>query len=176
MAMDFSKGYKHLTDKSVHNSKTLFGADGHKKLEQLDSQRSQEKEQAKTGVGGAYEYKSEYRKKADQEYFDMQNLTKTELAKIGKMIVGYTPNEIMEIVHDGEACALHAMMASMVSRIIRTGDVGSFNMLMDRLIGKVETSGKEEELLDVTGSRLEVVVDNTRKIRLPMNGRESAVG
>ena len=106
-------------------------------------------------------------------YKEMKFLTKAELVRVGNMILQKTPNEILELNEEGtEANALQCMIASIVERIIRKGDMVGFNILMDRLIGKVKEEVRGDLNLNVTEGG-EVRVAGVRKVfSLPSNGRE----
>lgn len=104
---------------------------------------------------------------------ELKHLTKAELVRAGNMIISMTPEELKEYAEDDDTTSLHVMLSSIVSRIIRTGDMAMFDRLLDRLIGKVKEEVRGDFNLNVNGSEGEVRVAGVRKIfALPSNGRE----
>jgi hypothetical protein len=104
---------------------------------------------------------------------EMKFLTKAELVLVGNMILQKTPDELLEIIGDeSEATALQRMIGSIVDRIIRKGDMVAFNILLDRLIGKVKEEVRGDFNLNLTEGG-EVRVAGVKKVfSLPSNGRE----
>lgn len=99
---------------------------------------------------------------------EMKLLTKYELVKVGNMIINHNLGQLKEFVEDPETPALQVMVASVVSRIIRTGDMNMLNTLLDRLIGKVK-----EEFTGSLNHSGQVSVGGRTLVSLPANGREA---
>ncbi len=100
---------------------------------------------------------------------EMKLLTKVELVKVGNMIIEKTLRDMTAYAEDEDTPALHVMVASVVGRIIRTGDMNMLNALLDRLIGKV----REEFIGSINSTGGSVSVGGRTLIALPANGREA---
>lgn len=83
----------------------------------------------------------------------IQRLTKIEIAEIGTLLLEKKINELKDIAlaaKDGigdERSALQSILAMVILRSFQTGDMGRFDALLNRIIGKapdsVEISGKD---------------------------------
>lgn len=102
------------------------------------------------------------------EVKQMKNLTKLELIDIGNLIINKTPAELQELAEADTTNCLHVMIASVVARIIRTGDMNLLDTLLNRLIGKV----REEFIGSIAGGSGSVSVGGRVLIALPSNGKE----
>ena len=94
----------------------------------------------------------------------MKALTRQELVDMGTLIVMGKASDLMLIEANPDATALEKMVGSIVSNIMLKGDMGAFNLLLDRLIGKVKDDLHHHHTGDV---RAQVIVS------LPANGREA---
>lgn len=67
-------------------------------------------------------------------------LTKRELAEVGSLILKGNVIDILALVQDKErlkkVSAMHAVIASIVAKIIQKGDMVAFDKLLDRIVGK----------------------------------------
>lgn len=96
----------------------------------------------------------------------LKELTKDELYEVGSLIVKSPHTALAIIEKSKDATTLHKMIAAIARSVIDDGNVHAFNVLMDRLVGKVkeqvEHSGSIEGMPQVI-------------ITLPSNGREVTV-
>ncbi len=91
------------------------------------------------------------------------NLTKNELLGSLNLVARGSVADLKNVAQDPNAPAIHAMIASVVDRIIEKGDAHAFDLLLNRLVGKV----KDEVHVDETSKPRVVLV-------LPDNGRSSS--
>lgn len=94
----------------------------------------------------------------------LKNLTTKELVQVGNQIVKGKASDLQRYAKDPHATALQVMIASIVARVIRTGDMQSFSLLLDRLVGKVK------DKVELSG---EVLNPPQVVISLPANNRTS---
>lgn len=93
----------------------------------------------------------------------VRKLTRSELADVGALMVKGDVDALTKIRNDPKETALRAIIASVCLRALNDGDMRAFDVLLNRLIGKV----KDEVVVggDIP-SGAQIVVS------LPSNGRE----
>lgn len=68
----------------------------------------------------------------------LKNLTKAELVRAASVIVKSTMADLQKIANDPDAMVLDAMIAGVAINVMKRGDMTAFNLLLDRLIGRVK--------------------------------------
>lgn len=100
---------------------------------------------------------------------ELKRLTSKELERVGAIVIKGDRKDLEAIFKNKESTLLELMTASISQRIIYKGDVDAWNLLLDRLIGKVatkiEATGKDGTPLNMNGPQVIVT--------LPSNGREA---
>lgn len=94
----------------------------------------------------------------------LKNLTTKELIDVGNQIVKGSVEDILKYQNNPNASALQVMLAAVVARVIRKGDMQVLDILLNRLIGKV----KDE--IKLSG---EIINPPQIVIMLPPNNRTS---
>jgi hypothetical protein len=78
------------------------------------------------------------RAKGDIELQKIKSLTKKEVKEIGDLIVKGNLEQLKSKSNDPNASVLTVWFASVAIKSINRGDMGSLNVLLDRLIGRVK--------------------------------------
>ena len=68
----------------------------------------------------------------------MRKMTKEQLIEVSSLILCASKAQVEALVEDPTTPMLKAMLASIALKIIRTGDIVAFNILLDRMVGKVK--------------------------------------
>jgi len=95
----------------------------------------------------------------------LQKLNGIDFIQVANSLLKCTADEVRRISKDPNAPALQASIAAVILRIIDKGDMGAFDMFLNRIIGKP----RDSELLEPeegTNSTPQVIVT------LPSNMRE----
>lgn len=100
----------------------------------------------------------------DPEVRAVRNLTRRELAEVGSLVVKGDITALTTIKNDPNSSAMHAIIASVCLRAWADGDMRGFDVLLNRLIGKVKD---EVALSGSIGGGAQVIVT------VPQNGREA---
>ena len=95
-----------------------------------------------------------------EEYKVLRRMTKAELADVGNEILKGGIEQINVLLKDKKTPVLKLMVATIAAKIIKQGDMHAFDILMNRLVGKV----KDE--MQISGNIIKVNID------LPSNGFE----
>lgn len=93
----------------------------------------------------------------------VRNLTKNELVTIGNLIIKNDFNTLLELSKRDDATTLQRMIAAVAVRIVNNGDMAAFDVLLNRLVGKV----KDEILHQGEINAPQIIVT------LPDNGRSA---
>ena len=93
----------------------------------------------------------------------MRQLTSEEFREIANLIVKGEIAELKEIAKDDTQSALRVMIAAVAVKIIQKGDMGSLDILLNRLVGKVK-----DQIEHTGGDGGPVVV-----LTMPANGSEA---
>lgn len=95
----------------------------------------------------------------------IKNLTSKELVDIGNLVVKGNFKALQAIKDDENSTIIQMMVAAVCMKVMRTGDMGALDILLNRLVGKVKEQiqfdGKHEAIPP------RVVVS------LPSNGKEA---
>lgn len=95
----------------------------------------------------------------------LANLTKKELADVSNVLIKGDMKGLRRIADDETAPAMLCLVASVMIKIYDRGDMQAFDMLLNRLIGKVK-----DELHH--GGSIGGNSNGTVVVTLPSNGRE----
>ncbi len=91
----------------------------------------------------------------------VRQLTKAELAEVGNLVLKNDYDAILELNESPTASVLQRMLAAIAIKVIEKGDMSAFDILLNRMIGKV----KDE--VNLTHNLPQVTV------LIPSNGREA---
>lgn len=70
----------------------------------------------------------------------IRRLAKDDIAAIGQIILDGNLTELQKIKDDPDASVLKVWMAALIVRSMTKGDAGVFNVIMDRIVGRVKNS------------------------------------
>lgn len=106
------------------------------------------------------------RAKEDPQVTMVKNLTKSELAEMGSLLLKGNKTELEKIIKDPGSSMLKIAVASVISKAINKGDMHSLDILLNRLIGKVKDQHDFSGIPATPQSVTQVVIS------IPSNGRE----
>lgn len=86
------------------------------------------------------------RPKDSPEIKAIKNLTKSELVSISNLIIRQDFGALVALSKREDATTLQRMLAAVAIRIVRKGDMGALDILLNRLVGKVKDEFVHEGL------------------------------
>lgn len=98
----------------------------------------------------------------DPEMRMLKRLTKEEMKEVGNLVLMGNVDSLKGIGKDPKSSALKTMLASVCVRVISKGDMQAFDILLNRLIGKVKDEVEHSGMV----ARPKVI------LTMPANGRE----
>lgn len=104
------------------------------------------------------------RKKDPPELKKFKNLTHEQLVEVGSIILAGNMDQLKEIYQNPASTPLQVMIAAVATRVIKRGDMAIFDVLLNRLIGKVSE--------DINVSGIPAANSPQVIVTLPSNGRE----
>jgi hypothetical protein len=94
---------------------------------------------------------------------ELRKLTKKELSDVGGLMIKGDIDGLRKLSENTKAPALICIFAKILCRIYDEGDMHAFNVLLDRIIGRVQA----DQPVNPIGNDNGIVIVN-----LPSNGRE----
>jgi hypothetical protein len=102
-----------------------------------------------------------------EEAKEIKKLTKAQLLEMAGKVMDMSRADLEALKKDPAAPALKVMIAGLAIGIMDKGDSHAFQVLMDRLLGKVSDKVRHEGIPNIPASQVVVM--------LPSNGREKVM-